>query len=472
MKKDFRRINKKIQNKRDAKERVNDFKPVYHEFTPEEATEQSLRCITCPIDILKGLESEFSFCRTGCPLNNYIPEWIRETKKGNIKKAFELSNKTSPFPEILGRVCPHDNLCQGACTIAKTEHGSVSIGAIEVFLNEEAFKQGLRPYYGEDKKRKKKVAIIGSGPAGFSCATFLLRGGVNVEIFEKSDRPGGLLTYGIPNFKIDKNVIFRRFEWMKEAGLKLHLNHPITNKEDFEKLVDEFDAVFIGVGAPSGRGARMENEDANGVYHVMDVLTHAQKRVFQDFDDCILKDKKVVVLGGGDSAMDAVRTSVRSGAKEVTCVYRRDEANMPGSKKEVTNAKEEGVNFMFYTAPKAVKVDENNNVVGIVCQKTELGEPDSGGRRRVQVVEGSDFEIDCDIIILALGFDNVKFPWYEHANIETDKWGCPKVNSEKQTTNPKVYAGGDAVRGADLVVTAARDGRDAAEAILKHFGLN
>jgi len=371
----------------------------------------------------------------------------------------------------MGRVCPHDNLCQGSCTIEKTEHGSVSIGAIEVYISEEGFKQGLKPYYGEDKKRKKRVAVIGSGPAGMSCATFLLRGGANVEIFEKSDRPGGLLTYGIPNFKLHKDVVLRRFKWMEEAGAKIHLNKPILTEEEFEKIVNEFDAVFIGVGAPSGRGARMENEDANGVYHVMDVLTHAQKRVFKDFDDCILEGKKVVVLGGGDSAMDAVRTSIRSGAKEVYCVYRRDEANMPGSKKEVVNAKEEGVKFMFYTAPKAVKVDENKNVVGIVCQKTELGAPDSSGRRRVQVVEGSDFEIDCDVIILALGFDNVAFPWYERADIKTDKWGCPIVNEKYQTSNSKVFAGGDAIRGADLVVTAARDGRDAAFAILEYLGL-
>ncbi len=471
MKKAFREIPKKIQRKRPAEDRVQHFEPIYHEFTPQEADEQSSRCITCPVDVLRGLESEFSFCRTGCPLNNYIPQWIRETKRGNIKKAFELSNQMSPFPEILGRVCPHDSLCQGACTIAKTEHGSVSIGAIEVFLNEEAFKQGLKPYYGEDKKRKKKVAVIGSGPAGFSCATFLLRGGVNVEIFEKSDRPGGLLTYGIPNFKIDKSVIFRRFDWMKEAGLKLHLNSPIQTPEQMRKLLHEFDAVFIGVGAPSGRGARMKNEDANGVYHVMDVLTHAQKRVFKDFDDCFLEGKDVVVIGGGDSAMDAVRTSVRSGANSVKCLYRRDEENMPGSKKEVINAKEEGVKFMFYTAPKEVKVDENNNVLGIVCQKTELGEPDNSGRRRVQVVDGSEFEIGCDVIILALGFDNVKHPWYDDANIEVGKWGDVVVDENKKTSNCKVYAGGDAVRGADLVVTAAADGRKAAYAILKDLGV-
>ncbi|GAX88224.1 glutamate synthase (NADPH/NADH) small chain [Lebetimonas natsushimae] len=471
MKKHFTRVPKKIQRKRDANERINDFEPVYIEFNEEEAAEQAKRCLTCPIDILRGLNSEFEFCRTGCPLNNYIPQWIREVRRGNLEKAFELSNEKSPFPEIMGRVCPHDSLCQGSCVLSKTDHGSVAIGAIEVFISEEGFKRGYKPYYGEDKKRKKRVAVIGSGPAGMSCATFLLRGGVNVEMFEKSDRPGGLLTYGIPNFKLHKDVVFRRFKWMQDAGLKLHLNTPILTEKDFDKIVNDFDAVFIGVGAPSSRGARMENENANGVYHVMDILTHAQKRVFKDFDDCILKDKRVVVIGGGDSAMDAVRTSVRSGAKEVYCVYRRDESNMPGSKKEVINAKEEGVKFRFYTAPKAVKIDENNNVVGIICQKTELGQPDESGRRRVQIVENSNFEIPCDIIILALGFDTVKFPWYEHAGIETDKWGCPVVNERYQTTNKKVFAGGDAIRGADLVVTAARDGREAAYGILEYLGL-
>jgi len=471
MKKEYTKIPKRIQKKRDAQERKKDFEPIYYEFNEEEARTQAKRCITCPIDVLRGLNSEFSFCRTGCPLNNYIPQWIREVKRGDIKKAFELSNETSPFPEIMGRVCPHDSLCQGACTISKTDHGSVSIGAIEVFITEEGFKRGYKPYYGEDKKRKKRVAIIGSGPAGMSCATFLLRGGANVEIFEKSDRPGGLLTYGIPNFKLHKDVVFRRFELMKKAGLKLHLNTPIVTSRDFEKLIDEFDAVFIGVGAPNSRSAGIPNEDAKGVYHVMDVLTHAQKRVFKDFEDCILEGKKVVVLGGGDSAMDAVRTAVRSGAKKVTCVYRRDEENMPGSKKEVINAKEEGVKFMFNTAPKEIKTNEENEVVSIVCQKTELGAPDASGRRRIKVVENSDFEIDCDVVIMALGFDNATFDWYEEAQIKTDKWGCPIVDNLYKTSNPKIYAGGDAVRGADLVVTAARDGREAAFAILKDLGL-
>ncbi|WP_456381292.1 FAD-dependent oxidoreductase [Hydrogenimonas sp.] len=471
MRKEFAEIERRIQAKRAAHERVGDFDPVYIEFDDEEARLQGRRCIQCPIDILRGLESEFEFCRTGCPLHNRIPVWIKKTREGDIEGAFHASNETSPFPEILGRVCPHDNLCQGSCTIARTEFGSVTIGAIEVYLNEAAFEKGLRPYYGEDKRRRKRVAVIGSGPAGMSCATFLLRGGVAVEMFEKSDRPGGLLTYGIPNFKIDKSVVLRRFEWMQKAGLKLHLHTPIETHEEMKRLLEEFDAVFIGVGAPKGKGARMENEEAFGVYQVMDILTHSQKAVFGDSVENILEGKDVVVLGGGDSAMDAVRTSVRLGAKSVTCVYRRDAENMPGSAKERINAEEEGVRFRYYTAPKSVIVDDENRVKGLVCQKTELGEPAEDGRRRLQVIDGSDFEIACDVIILALGFDNHRFDWFETARIETDKWGCPLVDRNKRTSNPKVYAGGDAVRGADLAVTAAADGRTAAEAILVSLGM-
>ena len=473
MKKHYLKIKRETPKKRDPNERIADFLPTYEIFSESEASSQSARCIKCPIDIMRGLKSEFSFCRTGCPLGNKIPIWIEKVKKGDIKGAFEASNEVSPFPEILGLVCPHDNLCQGACTLSKTEYGSVSIGAIEVFLNEEGFKRGLKPYYGEDKpKSGHRVAIIGSGPAGFSCATFLLRGGVEVDMFEKSDKPGGLLTYGIPNFKISKDVIFRRFNWMQEAGLNLYLNTEINSSVQIKEMLNEYDAIFIGVGAPKGRSARMKNEDANGVYHVMDILTHVQKGVFKEFYDFILKDKDVVVIGGGDSAMDAVRTAVRAKAKSVKCLYRRDEANMPGSKKEVINAKEEGVKFEFYTAPKEVVVDDDYNVKGIICQRTELGEPDESGRRRLTIIEGSEFEVPCDIIILALGFDNVAFPWYEGAQIKTGKWGEILVDENKRTSNPKVFAGGDAVRGADLVVTAAADGKKAALSILKDFGIS
>jgi len=471
-KKECLKIKKETPRKRDAKERVVDFHPTYHLFSKDEADTQSSRCIKCPVDLLKGLQGEFSFCRTGCPLENKIPIWIERVNKGDIKGAFEASNETSPFPEILGMVCPHDNLCQGGCTISKTESGSVTIGAIEVHLNEEAFKMGLKPDYGENRpKSGKRVAVIGSGPAGMSCATFLLRGGVEVDMFEKSDRPGGLLTYGIPNFKIKKDVILRRFGWMQEAGMNLHLNSEIKDAEQIKKMLDEYDAVFLGIGAPSGRGARMKNEDAHGVYHVMDILTHAQKRVFEDFYENILEGKNVIVIGGGDSAMDAVRSSVRMKAKSVRCAYRRDEKNMPGSSKEVVNAKEEGVIFEFYSSPKEVIVDENRYVKGLICEKTELGEPDESGRRRLKVIEGSDFTLECDVIILALGFDNVELPWFDDAQINTGKWGDIIVDDNKRTSNARVYAGGDGVRGADLAVTAAADGRKAAFAILNKFNI-
>lgn len=472
-KKQYLKIKKEIPKKREAQERKMDFHPTYHLFSHKEADAQSERCIKCPIDLLKDMSGEFSFCRTGCPLENKIPIWIEKVKQNDIKGAFEASNETSPFPEVLGMVCPHDVLCQGGCTISKTESGSVTIGAIEVYLNEEAFKMGLKPDYGTNAvKSGKKVAIIGSGPAGMSCATFLLRGGVSVDMFEKSDRPGGLLTYGIPNFKIKKDVILRRFRWMQEAGMNLHLNTDIETPEQMKQLIDEYDVIFVGLGAPNSRGARIKNEDAHGVYHVMDILRHAQKMVFEDFYENILKDKRVVVIGGGDSAMDAVRTSVRMKAKSVTCAYRRDQANMPGSAKEVINAQEEGVIFEFYTAPKEVVADEGRHVKGVICQRTALGEPGEDGRRRLEVVEDSDFVIDCDVIILALGFDNYEFPWYDDAEINTGKWGDIIVDENKRTSNKRIYAGGDAVRGADLAVTAAADGREAALSILRDFGIS
>jgi len=468
--KQYLNIKKETPRKREAKDRVVDFHPTYYLFSKDEAVAQSLRCIKCPIDLLKGMSSEFSFCRTGCPLENKIPIWIEKVKDGDIKGAFEASNETSPFPEVLGMVCPQDILCQGGCVISKTDSGAVSIGAIEVFLNEQAFNMGLKPDYGNSRaKVGKRVAVIGSGPASMSCATFLLRGGVEVDMFEKSDRPGGLLTYGIPNFKIKKDVILRRFEWMQEAGMNLYLNSSLDTSKELKKMLDDYDAIFVGIGAPSGRGARMKNEDAHGVYHVMDILKHAQKRVFEDFYEKILEDRHIIVIGGGDSAMDAVRTSVRMKAKSVRCIYRRGEKNMPGSSKEVTNAKEEGVIFDFFTAPKEVVVNKGKHVKGIMCQKTKLSEPDKNERVQLEVIDNSDFAIKCDIIILALGFDNVKLTWYDTAQINTGKWGDIIVNEDKRTSNSKVYAGGDAVRGADLAVTAAADGKKAAFSILEDF---
>jgi glutamate synthase (NADPH/NADH) small chain len=470
VKKAYRAIPRQIQTKRSAEVRSFDFDPTYIEFNGVEAQIQGNRCLQCPIDLLRGLASEFNFCRSGCPLGNQIPRWINMVRNGDIENAFIESNAVSPFPEILGRICPHDSLCQGFCTIAKTEHGSVTIGAIEIFLNEEAFRQGLLPYYGEDlPKSGKKVAVIGSGPASFSCATFLMRAGVEVTIFEKLDVLGGLLVNGIPNFKIDRNAIARRFAWMQKAGLKTEMNCDVDNGKMAE-ILREFDAVFAGVGAPVGRGARMENENADGVYRVMEILTKCRWGAIHH-EDNPLEGKDIVVIGGGDSAMDGLRTSLRSNARSATCVYRRDETNMPGSKKEVINAREEGGVFNFYSSPKEIITDENNKVKGIICQRTELGEPDQGGRQRVQIIEGSEFEIKCDIIILALGFDNKKFPWYETANIKSGKWGEITVNEEQRTSNPKIFAGGDGARGASLAVNATVDGKKAAHAMAKDFDL-
>ncbi len=466
-KKAYRYIPKKIQQKRDADQRARDFSPTYIEFSKEEAEIQGSRCLQCPVDLLRGLKSKFKMCRTGCPLNNEIPRWISKVQSGDIETAFNLSNSVSPFPEILGRVCPHDKLCQGDCTIAKTRYGSVSIGAIEIYLNEEAFRQGLKPYYGEDKNINKKVAIIGSGPAGFSCATFLMRAGVDVTIFEKLDVLGGLLVNGIPNFKIDRSAIARRFSWMRKAGLKTVMNCDVDDTK-MKQIMDEFDAVFIGVGAPVGRGTGMANENANGVYKVMDILTRCRWGKIHHLDNP-LAGKDVVVIGGGDSAMDGLRTSLRSNAKSATCVYRRDEDNMPGSHKEVVNAREEGGVFKFYTAPKEIIVDDNNNVIGMICQKTRLSEPDESGRRKVEVIADSDFEIKCDLVILALGFDNKKFSWFKTTNINSDEWGRIQVDEQQRSSNPKVFAGGDATRGASLVVKSALDGRVAAEAMVKDF---
>lgn len=464
----YNTVEKKIAPKRKAQERISDFNPIYRELGDDEAIAQASRCLQCPIDVLRGLNSEFSFCRTGCPLNNKIPLWLRNTYEGNNIGAFEASNEMSPFPEILGRVCPKVGLCESSCVIEKSKFNAVSIGEVEVYLNEKAFDEGAKPDYGSKEGRKHKVAIIGSGPAGMSCATFLLRSGLHVEIFEKADRVGGLLTYGIPNFKLPKNTVQRRFDWMQEAGLKVHTNVEVGKDIKVKELEEKFERIFLAMGAPEGRSANMENEYANGVYHVMEILTKAQKKVFkQNFENSILRDKDVVVIGGGDSAMDALRTAIREGARSVQCVYRRDRQNMPGSQKEVDNAMEEGVEFIFNRQPKRVMVDKEMNVVGIEVLKTELEISKDSKRGSLKVLEDVRMQIPADIIILALGFNNKIFDFYQELGIKLGKFNDILVNEKLQTSNPKIYAGGDVVRGADLVVTAALDGRSAAASIVE-----
>jgi len=450
---DLERIDAK---KRDVVERTKDYGEIYEIFKPIKAKEQSDRCIQCGDP----------YCHNGCPLHNFIPQWLKATANRDLEFAFDLSNESSPFPEVMGRICPHDRLCEGSCTL-NDGHGAITIGSVEAFINEEGFKNGLKPKFAETKIGKR-VAIIGAGPAGLSTATFLLREGVDVEIFDKQNRAGGLLTYGIPGFKLDKSVIERRVELLKEAGAIFHQNCEIGKDISFESLKEDFDALFIGVGATKGRASGMSGEESSNVYLAMEFLTSIQKKIFGEPNEIEIdvKEKKVVVIGGGDTAMDCVRTSLRERARSVKCLYRRDASNMPGSRKEYINAKEEGVEFEFFVSPKSLIVD-GDRVTGINMIKTKLVEADSSGRQRVEEVEGSEYIVEADTVIFALGFDTVEYPFLE--GIELDRWGGIKVDSSYETTSSGVYAGGDCHRGANLVVTAVKDGRDAAKAMVEKF---
>lgn len=451
---DLERIDAK---KRDVVERTKDFDETYEVFKPKKASEQSERCIQCGDP----------YCHNGCPLHNFIPQWLKSTANKDLELAFALSNESSPFPEVMGRVCPHDRLCEGECTL-NDGHGAITIGSVETFINEEGFKKGLKPKFSQEKAGKK-VAIIGAGPAGLSAATFLLREGIDVEIFDKQTKPGGLLTYGIPGFKLDKHIVTRRVKLLKEAGALFHQDTEVGKDITFDELTNNFDAVFIGVGATKSRRSGINGEDSKNVYMAMDLLTSVQKKLFSEPHELNIdvKDKNVVVVGGGDTAMDCVRTSLREKAKNVKCLYRRDAHNMPGSRKEYINAKEEGVEFEFYVSPKALISNDSGEVIGIKMVKTKLGESDAGGRQRVEEIAGSDYTVDADIVIFALGFDPVEYPFLASNGIETDKWGGIIVNENFETTEPGIYAGGDCHRGADLVVTAVHDGREAAKAIIK-----
>lgn len=461
-------IMKLEQKERNISERIIDFNPIYKALTDEEAKAQASRCIQCPIEQLRGLESEFNFCRTGCPLNNNISSWLKKTYQGDITGAFYESNIMSPFPEILGRVCPRIGLCESSCTLEKSKYGSVSICEIETYINEKAFTMNIVPDYGQGKNSTCKVAIVGSGPAGMSCATFLLKAGVNVDIFEKEDHLGGLLTYGIPNFKLPKDTVLRRFQWMEENGLKVHVNTEIGKDISISKLLEEFDYIFLGLGAPEGRSACMENEYAHGVYHVMELLTKAQKKVFnQSFENFILENKNVIVIGGGDSAMDALRTAVRNKARSVKCIYRRNEKNMSAGLKEINNAKEEGVEFIFNKLPKRIIVDQKINVVGLEVVSTEIEKSNAQKKSLLKILENSCTQIEADIVILALGFNNKIFDFYSELDLKLGKFHDILVNEKQETSHPKIYAGGDVVRGSNLVVSAALDGRTAALSILE-----
>ena len=444
--------------RRGSNERIKDYKEIYELFKTPDAAIQAERCIQCGDP----------YCHNKCPLHNYIPFWLKATANIDKELAFKLSNETNPYPEITGRICPHDRLCEGDCTLNQDGFGAITIGAIETYISENGFKHGLKPEF-PGVTSDKRIAVIGSGPAGISVATYLLRAGIGVDMYEKSSRPGGLLTYGIPNFKLNKKVVQRRFEWLQEAGLNLHLNCEVGQDISISEIYQKCDGIFIAIGAQKPRRANIINEDAKGSLQALDFLVNIQKKLFGESVDekYNVKDKNVVVIGGGDTAMDCVRTSIREGAKNVKCLYRRDRANMPGSKKEVKNAYDEGAEFIFNASPKEVVVNSEGKVIAIEMQKTMLGEKDKTGRQRVEVVKGSDFRVEADVVIFSLGFTPEVPSFLAGNGIEVNKWGGIIVDENYETSKKGIYAGGDCYRGADLVVRAANDGKEAAHQIIK-----
>lgn len=454
---EFLTIERIDPTKRGVVQRLKDFSEIYEPVDTHEASSQSDRCIQCGDP----------FCLNKCPLHNYIPQWLKAVAEKDLSFAFKLSNEPSPFPEVMGRVCPHDRLCEGDCTL-NDGHGAITIGSIETFINEEGFKQGMKPYF-PGITTDKKVAIIGSGPAGLSAATYLLRSGIAVTMYERSDHAGGLLTYGIPNFKLDKKIVDRRVGLLVEAGLKLVLNCEVGKDIEFDDIADSHDALFLGLGATKAKTANIAGDHASNVYVSMEYLTAIQRKNFgltydKQFD---FKDLEVVVIGGGDTAMDCVRTAKREGAKNVTCLYRRDAHNMPGSQREYKNAIEEGIDFSFHASPKEVIVNENGKAVSVHMAKTVLGSRDASGRQKMEEVKGADFNVNADVVIMALGFDPAVPAFLAENGIAVNAWGGIVIDEKFQTTTLGVYAGGDCYRGADLVVTAAYDGREAARAMVK-----
>jgi glutamate synthase (NADPH/NADH) small chain len=460
----FIQIERHDPEKKPAEVRVKEYREIYGAFNSARAAEQADRCLHCGNP----------YCEWKCPVHNYIPNWLKLVTEGNLGEAAELSHRTNSLPEITGRVCPQDRLCEGACTL-NDGFGAVTIGSIEKYISDSAFDQGWRPDLSQVHDTGKKVAVIGAGPAGLSCADVLARNGVKAVVFDRYPEIGGLLTFGIPEFKLEKEVVKRRRDIFEEMGIEFRLNTEVGKDISFDELLGEYDAVFLGMGTYTYMKAGIPGEDLAGVYPALDYLisnvNHCHGYEKDPADYLSMQGKRVVVLGGGDTAMDCNRTSIRQGAESVVCAYRRDEANMPGSKREVANAKEEGVQFKFNRQP--IEIVGNGKVEGIKVVTTELGEPDERGRRRPEPVPGSEEIIPADSVIVAFGFQPSPADWFAGAKIEIDERGRVKAPAGQehkyQTTNPKIFAGGDMVRGSDLVVTAIWEGREAAEGMLDYL---
>lgn len=443
------------------KDRTEGFGEIYESFEPGEAASQSHRCLACGNP----------YCEWKCPVHNYIPNWLKLVSEGNILEAAELSHQTNSLPEVCGRVCPQDRLCEGACTL-NDGFGAVTIGSAEKFITDTAFAMGWRPDMSNVEWTDKKVAVIGAGPAGLGCADILVRNGVKPVVFDRNPEIGGLLTFGIPEFKLEKDVMSLRREIFTEMGVEFRLEVEIGKDVTIDELLKDYDAVFMGMGTYTYMKGGFPGEDLPGVYDALPFLiSNVNRRLgFEKSEEDFInmKDKRVVVLGGGDTAMDCNRTSIRQQAASVTCAYRRDEENMPGSRKEVQNAKEEGVQFLFNRQP--VAIIGNDCVEGVKVVETKLGEPDENGRRRPEVIAGSEEVLPADAVLIAFGFRPSPPEWLQDVSVDVNSWGGVEAPEQGefafQTSNPKIFAGGDMVRGSDLVVTAIAEGRKAAEGIL------
>ena len=454
-----------MPEKRDASARREDFDEIYAEYADAKAKEQASRCSQCGVP----------YCQSHCPLHNNIPDWLMLTAEGRLEEAYELSQATNTFPEICGRICPQDRLCEGNCVIEQSGHGTVTIGSVEKYITDTAWEKGWVKPLTPITERPESVGIIGAGPGGLAAADRLRREGIQVTVYDRYDRSGGLLVYGIPGFKLEKDVVMRRNKQLEDGGITFVMNCNVGEDITFEELQQKHDAILIATGVYKSRDLGGPGAGAAGIVRAIDYLTASNRKSFGDevpeFDSGELnaEGKRVVVIGGGDTAMDCVRTAVRQGATSVKCLYRRDRANMPGSQREVQNAEEEGVEFVWLSSPKGFTGD---TVEGVMVQKMRLGAPDATGRQVPELIEGSDYIEDADLVIKALGFEPEDLPkLWGVEGLDVTRWGTIKADFRTHETSlDGVYAAGDIVRGASLVVWAIRDGREAADAILERFG--
>ena len=459
----FTDIDQQSPTKREVSIRKDDFSEIYGEYIHEKAVEQSSRCSQCGIP----------FCQVHCPLSNNIPDWLKLTAEGRLEEAYELAQSTNNMPEVCGRICPQDRLCEGNCVIEQSGHGTVTIGSVEKYITENAWNKGWIKPIKVINEKKESIGIIGAGPAGLACAEQLRKHGYQITIYDRYDRPGGLLIYGIPNFKLEKHVIERRIKVLKSGGINFIQNFEVGKDSTLDQLREKHDAILIATGVYKAKKLEILGSNLQNIFPAMEFLTASNKKGLGDkvelFDNGTLnaEGKDVVVVGGGDTAMDCVRTAVRQNAKSVKCLYRRDKKNMPGSTREVINAEEEGVEFVWLSNPREFL--GKNKIENIIVDKIKLGESDDSGRRKPEVQENSEFKIKTNMVIKALGFDPENLPeMFNSKNLKITDYGTLKINFDTMETNlPGVFAAGDIARGASLVVWAIKDGRDAAVSIKK-----